>query len=143
MIRQHPEDPPLRSITVGAGSTLGGSEPVISDGVRYGDLLFLSGRAPIDPATLALVAGGFEEQARAVLRDVGSVLAVAGSSLQHVIRVECFLADAADFAAWNRIWCEAFTPPRPARTTVVCSFTVPGMRVEMQVTAAVPGTAHE
>jgi len=129
----------LRHLTVGGGSTLGGAEPAISDAVRHGDLLYLSGRAPVDPATLALVAESFEEQARAVLRDVEAVLAAAGSTLQHVIRAQCFLADAADFPAWNRIWCETFAPPRPARTTVLCAMTVPGMRIEVEVVAAVAG----
>jgi len=133
----------LRGITLGAGSTLGGSEPVISDAIRHGDLLFLSGRAPVDPATLTVTAEDFEEQARGVLRDVERVLAAAGSSLQQVIRVECFLADATDFRAWNRIWTETFSRPRPARTTVVCGFTVPGIRIELQVTAAVADGGHE
>lgn len=122
---------------VGSGSTLGGSEPIISDAVRHGELLFLSGRAPVDPVTLALVADDFEKQARAVLDDVAAVLRIAGSDWRHVIRVECLLAEASDFAAWNRLWAETFAPPRPARTTVVCDFTVPGMRIELQVTAAV------
>ena len=126
---------------VGTGSTLGGNEPVISDAVRREGLVFLSGRAPVDPATLALVSDDFEEQLRAVLRDVSGVLAISGSSLEHVVRVECFLADAGDFEALNRIWNEVFSPPRPARTTIVCGFTVPGMRVELQVTAA--QSSHE
>src|SRR5215831_7125696 len=75
-----PDDRPmnLQHVTLGSGSTLGGSETVISDAVRVGDLLFLSGRAPIDPTTLRLVADGFEEQAEAVLRDIGEVLEAAG-----------------------------------------------------------------
>jgi len=122
---------------VGEGSTMGSTDPVISDAVRIGDLVLLSGRAPVDPATLTLVADGFEEQARAVLADVGAVLERCGSRWDLVVRVECFLADAADFPVWNRLWCEQFAPPRPARTTVVCGFTIPGMLVELQVTAAV------
>lgn len=124
-------------LTIGAGSTLGRSEAVISDAVRFGDLLFLSGRAPIDPATMRVVSDVFDEQARVVLRDIESVLAAAGSGWGQVLRVECFLAEATDFAAWNDIWCETFSPPRPARTTVVAGFTVPGMLIELQVVAGV------
>ncbi len=123
-------------ITIGAGSTLGTGSAVISDAVRVGDLLLLSGRAPIDPVTMRVVSENFTEQAEAVLRDVETVLAAAGATLNQVVRVECFLADAVDFQTWNRIWCERFQPPRPARTTVVTGFTVPGMLVELQVTAA-------
>jgi len=129
----------LRHVTVGSGSTLGSGDPVISDAVRVGDLLFLSGRAPVDPATLQLVADGFEEQARSVLLDIGTVLESAGSTWDDVVRVQCFLADAEDFASWNRIWSERFGPPRPARTTVVAGFTVPGMLIELEVVALVRG----
>jgi len=59
-------------ITIGAGLSMGGSEPVISDAVRSGDLLFLSGRAAVDPVTLEVVSDSFDEQAAFVLG--GSVL---------------------------------------------------------------------
>lgn len=130
-------------ITIGSGSTLGDVdvEPVISDAVRFGGLLLLSGRAPIDPATMQVAGSGFAEQARLVLRDVESVLAAAGGGLEQILRVECFLAQATDFPEWNQIWCEHFQPPRPARTTVVTGFTVPGMLIELQVTAGLEGSA--
>lgn len=127
----------LRHLTIGPGSTLGTNEPVISDAVEVGDLLFLSGRAAVDPATLAVIDGGFDVQAHAVLADIDAVLEAAGSSRSLVARVECFLADPGDFAAWNRIWSAYFTAPRPARTTVVAEFAVPGILIELQVTAAI------
>jgi 2-iminobutanoate/2-iminopropanoate deaminase len=126
-------------ITVGAGSSMGGSEPVISDAVRFGNLLLLSGRAAVDPETLEIAGGTFEEQAQIVLRDIGAVLDQAGAGWEHVLRVEAFLANAADFPAWNRIWSERFPPPRPARTTVVAQFAVPDILIELQVTAGLPG----
>ena len=126
-----------RHIVVGRGSTLGTGEPVISDAVRIGDLLLLSGRAAVDPASLQVVEGGFEAQALAVLADIDAVLEASGSSSAQVARVECFLADPGDFAAWNRIWLAHFAAPRPARTTVVCGFAVAGLLIELQVTAAV------
>jgi 2-iminobutanoate/2-iminopropanoate deaminase len=129
----------LRHITVGSGSTLGHAEPVIADAVQCGDLLFMSGRAPVDPSTLHVIGDGLEEQADVVLRDIGSVLEAAGSDWSFVLRVECFLAAVGYFAAWNRIWCSRFQPPRPARTTVVADFAVPGILIELQVTASVPG----
>jgi 2-iminobutanoate/2-iminopropanoate deaminase len=127
----------VHRVTVGAGSSMGGDDPTISDAVRCGDLVFLSGRAAVDPATLAVVGDDFPGQAQIVLRDIERVLTAAGSDWGHVLRIECFLADAADFPAWNRIWRERFDPPRPARTTVVCGFAVPGILIELQVTAAV------
>jgi 2-iminobutanoate/2-iminopropanoate deaminase len=119
---------------------MGGDSPVISDAVRFGDLLFLSGRAAVDPATLEVVGATFEEQAEVVLRDIGAVLEAAGAGWGHVLRIECFLADGADFPAWNRIWRERFDPPRPARTTVVTKFAVPNILIELQVTAGLPSS---
>lgn len=127
-------------ITIGAGSSMGGSEPVIADAVRFGNLLFLSGRAAVDPATLEIVGDGFEEQAQIVLRDIGAVLEQAGAGWEHVIRIEAFLADGADFPAWNRIWSERFAPPRPSRTTVVTQFAVPDILIELQATVGLPGS---
>ena len=121
------------------GLPVGGTEPLISTSVRWGDLLFLSGRAPIDTRTMEVVSDDFEEQARNVLDQVDAALREAGSGPEHVLRVQCFLLRAEDFGAWNRLWGEYFPAPRPARTTVVCEFTVPGMLIEIEVTAGIPG----
>jgi len=128
-------------ITIGSGLSMGGGEPVISDAVRSGGLLFLSGRAAVDPVTLEVVSDSFDEQVAVVLREVGEVLEAAGAGWSDVLRVECFLADAGDFAAWNEAWCERFEPPRPARMTLVAGFAMPGILIELQVTARVPGSA--
>ncbi len=117
---------------------VGGAEPLISSAIRWGDLLFLSGRAPIDTSTMTVVSDDFEEQARAVLRDIDASLAEAGSGPEHVLRVQCFLLDAAHFDAWNRVWAEYFPAPRPVRTTIVTGFTVPRMLIEVEVTAGIP-----
>lgn len=121
------------------GIPVGGEEPLISSAVRWGDLLLLSGRAPIDTRTMRVVSNDFEEQARAVLRDVVESLREAGSGPEHVLRVVCYLADPSDFGTWNRLWAETFSPPRPTRTTVVAGFTVPDMLIEVEVTAGIPG----
>lgn len=117
---------------------VGGQEPLISSAIRWGDLLFLSGRAPLDPSTLRIVSSDFEEQARSVLDQILASLAEAGSAPEHVLRVQCYLLEASDFDAWNRIWAEYFPAPRPVRTTIVTGFTVPGMLIEVEVTAGIP-----
>lgn len=114
------------------------ARPLMADATRWGDLLFLSGRAPVDPGTFALRATDFATQAEAVLDDIATVLAACGSALEHVLRVECHLADAADFAAWNEIFAARFPDSPPARTTLVSGFAVAGMLVEVEVTAGVP-----
>jgi 2-iminobutanoate/2-iminopropanoate deaminase len=117
---------------------VGGQEPLISSAIRWGDLLFLSGRAPIDTTTMAVISADFEEQARNVLDQIMASLAEAGSGPEHVLRVQCYLLDASDFDAWNRLWAEYFPAPRPVRTTIVTGFTVPGMLIEVEVTAGIP-----
>ena len=117
---------------------VGGREPLISSAIRWGDLLFLSGRAPIDTTTMEIVATDFREQARSVLDQITASLAEAGSGPEYVLRVQCYLLDASDFGAWNEVWAEYFPPPRPVRTTIVTEFTIPGMLVEVEVTAGIP-----
>jgi 2-iminobutanoate/2-iminopropanoate deaminase len=109
----------------------------MSDAIRHGELVLLSGRAAVDPATGEVRAEDFETQATIVIDDVFAVLADAGSSPQDVLRVECWLADRGDFAAWNRIFVDRFPAPRPARTTLVAGLPLPGLLIEIQVTAAV------
>ena len=124
-------------ISIG-GIPVGGKEPLISNAVRWGDLLFLSGRAPINTETLQVVSHDFVEQARKVLDDIVESLREAGSGPEHVLRVQCYLAAPGDFGAWNVLWAEYFPPPRPVRTTIVTGFAVPGMLIEVEVTAGIP-----
>jgi 2-iminobutanoate/2-iminopropanoate deaminase len=111
----------------------------MSDAIRWGDLLFLSGRAAVDPAAGKPRGDDFETQCAVVLEDVAAVLDAGGSGLEHVIRVECWLADRADFGAWNEVFAGTFSDPRPARTTTIGALPLPGLLVELQVTAGIPG----
>ncbi len=117
---------------------VGGTEPLISSAVRWGDLLFLSGRAPIDTGTMEVVSSDFGVQARDVLDQILASLAEAGSGPEHVLRVQCYLLDPAHFGEWNGLWASTFPAPRPVRTTIVTGFTVPGMLIEVEVTAGIP-----
>ena len=111
-------------------------EPIFPAAIRAGGLLFLSGQAPIDPTTSAVCAADFYSQAAFVLDQIAQTLASAGASMADVLRVECILARAEDFAAWNEIFAARFPTPRPARTTFVASFVIPGMLLEIQATAS-------
>lgn len=110
----------------------------MSDAIRWGDLLFLSGRAAVDSATGKPRGDDFATQCRVVLDDIGAVLEQGGSDFEHVLRVECWLAAAADFPAWNEFFTSTFPQPRPARTTTIGQLPLPGLLVELQVTAGVP-----
>jgi 2-iminobutanoate/2-iminopropanoate deaminase len=119
------------------GVALGANtEPLFPAATKAAGLLFLSGQAPIDPATRAVCSDDFGEQAAFVLDQIARTLAAAGAGLADVLRVECILARAEDFAAWNELFAARFPAPRPARTTFVASFVIPGMLLEIQATAS-------
>ncbi len=127
-----------KCILLRGGTTLGGGAPLMSDATRWDRTLFLSGRAAVDPATGELRARDFDRQMRIVLDDALEVLELAGSGPEHVLRVECWLSDPGNFGAWNAGYEAAFPAPRPARTTLVCELPLPGLLIEVQLTAGVP-----
>jgi 2-iminobutanoate/2-iminopropanoate deaminase len=139
-----PDDlrPARTSVVLGGRETLLGGDadtPLMSDAIAWGGLLFLSGRAAVDPATGAVRGAGFAEQLDVILSDAALVLAEAGSGFEHVLRVECWLTDRANFADWNAVYARTFPHPRPARTTLIVSeLPLAGLLVELQITATAP-----
>jgi enamine deaminase RidA (YjgF/YER057c/UK114 family) len=81
------------------------------------------------------VVGDVEQQTREVYRRVAAILAEEGLTLRHVVEVTGYLADAADFKGYDRVWRELFADDPPARTTVAAQLLVPGALVEVSVTA--------
>lgn len=106
-----------------------------SHGVWAGDLLYLSGQVPIDPATGRLAPGGVAEQTEQVFVNLSAVLTDAGLSLDDVVKVNVFLADMADFAEMNEVYAKRFSEPHPARSTVAVAGLPLGARVEIEVVA--------
>lgn len=104
--------------------------------VISGDHVFTAGQAAFDE-TGALVGDGMLEQARTALENLQSCLAAAGCSLDDVVKVNAYLADLADFEAYNAVYREFFTAPYPARTTVQAGLP-PGMLVEVEAVARRP-----
>ena len=107
-----------------------------SQAVRVGDLLFLSGQVPLDPATGQLVEGDITAQTRRVMENVGAVLTSAGLSFAHVARTTIFLADRNDFAKVNEVYGSYFAEPFPARATVQVARLPRDARVEIDAIAA-------
>jgi 2-iminobutanoate/2-iminopropanoate deaminase len=105
-----------------------------SQGTKAGDLVFTSGQAGYDDAG-NLVEGGFEAQARQVLRNIQAILHQHGASLDSVVKLTAYLGDRADFEAFKKVRGEFFTSPWPAVTAVQNDFLVPGMLVEMDAVA--------
>lgn len=89
-----------------------------SQAVAYDGLVYCSGQIGLDPATMEFAGATVEEQAEQVMRNLGHVLAAAGSGFDKVIKCTIFLEDMADFAAVNAIYGRFFPVNPPARETV-------------------------
>ena len=105
-----------------------------SQAVRIDRLVFTSGQIPLDPATGAVVGDDIRTQARQVMKNLSAVLSAAGSSLESAVKTTCFLADMADFAAFNEIYAAYFTT-NPARSCVAVKILPKGVLVEVEVIA--------
>jgi len=109
-----------------------------SHGVWAGELLYLSGQTPIDPATGQLVEGGVTEQTERVFANLRAVVADAGLSMDDVIKTNVFLTTMGDFAEMNAVYGQHFTEPYPARSTVAVAGLPLGARVEIELVALKP-----
>jgi 2-iminobutanoate/2-iminopropanoate deaminase len=107
-----------------------------SPAVRVGQLLFVSGQVPLDPATGQMVEGGIAEQTRRVLDNIGALLTAGNCSFADVVRTTIFLADLNDFGAVNEIYGQYFSEPYPARATVQVARLPKDARVEIDVIAS-------
>ena len=107
-----------------------------SSALRAGQLLFISGQVPFDPATGNLVGGDIQTQTRRVLQNVGALLEAGGLSFQAVVRTTVFLADMNDFAAMNEVYQTFFSEPYPARSTVQAARLPRDARIEIDAIAA-------
>lgn len=112
-----------------------------SEAVRAGDFLFLSGAIGEDPATGKLPEGGIQPEARQTLKNVQSVLEANGASLDDVVKCTVFLADIAEWPAFNTVYREFFKKPFPARSALAASGLAMNARVELECVAYVPRKA--
>ncbi len=107
---------------------------------RVGDLLFLSGIGPRDPATDAIPAG-IEAQTRAVLANVRTVLEASGARWESLVDVTVYLTDmAGDFPGYNRVWADHFPDATvaPCRTTLGITALPTPISIELKCVAHVP-----
>ena len=88
-----------------------------SQAVKTGNLLFCSGQIGLNPATGEMVGTTVAEQAKQVMENVKALLENAGATFDNVVKTTCFLADMADFAAFNAVYEKYFTS-KPARSCV-------------------------
>lgn len=106
-----------------------------SQAVRAGELVFLSGQIPLDPATGQLVEGDIVAQTKRVMENLRAVLTAAGCSFGDVVRTTIYLADLGHFAKVNETYGACFEPPYPARATVQVSALPKGAQVEIDAVA--------
>lgn len=87
-----------------------------SQAIQAGNAVYVSGQLPIDPATGTFASGDIRVQARQSLTNIQNILAAAGLTMRHVVKVTILLADIRDFAAVNEVYAEYFQAPFPARS---------------------------
>lgn len=107
-----------------------------SQAIITGSLVFTSGQIPINPESGVIEAQGIASQTEQVMKNLGEVLAAAGSSFEKAVKTTCFLADISDFAAFNEVYAKYFTA-KPARSCVAVKDLPKGALVEVEVIAEI------
>lgn len=105
-----------------------------SQALDTGNMLFISGQIPIDPATGAMPET-VEQQAKQVLTNISNILAEAGLTMANVVKTSVFLSDLNDFAAVNEVYASFFAEPYPARSCVQVAAIPKGAKVEIETIA--------
>ena len=106
-----------------------------SQAVKAGNMLFVSGQIPIDPATGELVERDIAAQSRRSLNNIGAILETAGYSFDDVVKTTVLLADIGDFAPMNAVYAEFFKNDCPARACFAVKNLPKGALVEIEVIA--------
>ncbi len=107
-----------------------------SQGFVSGNILFSAGQIALDPATGEVVGDDITSQTEQVMKNLGAILEAAGSSYEKTLKTTCFLADMADFAAFNEVYGKYFTG-KPARSCVAVKTLPKNLLVEVEVIAEI------
>jgi len=107
-----------------------------SPAVRAGNLLFVSGQIPLDPATGQVVSADIGAETGRVMENIGALLRAAGLDFSAVVRSTVFLVDLNDFAAMNAVYGSYLKEPFPARATVQVAALPRNSKVEIDVIAS-------
>lgn len=110
-----------------------------SPGIVTGNLVFVSGQVPMDPATKKIVEGPFEDHVRQCIRNVETILKAAGTDLAHAVKVVVFLQDMDNFARLNAVYKEYWGDVLPARSCVQVARLPLDVQVEIEAIAVLPG----
>lgn len=108
-----------------------------SESARAGNLLFLAGQIGED-ADGNLVPGGIQREAEQMMLNIEAALARRGLAMEHVVKCTVFLADIAEWGAFNEVYTKHFSQPYPARSALGASGLAVNARVEMECIAGYP-----
>jgi 2-iminobutanoate/2-iminopropanoate deaminase len=111
------------------------SPPTYSQAVKAAGLVFVSGTAPTDPTTDAIVGTTIQEQTRQCLANIQAILEEAGSSLDKIVSATVILAEEDDFAGLNEEWLTWFPSNPPARQGAKLPVRIPGLKVSIAAVA--------
>ena len=120
-----------------------------SQGSRFDRLIFTSGQGPVHPKTNTITAADIVAQTRQTFENLGRILEAGGSSLAHVLKVNVYLRRMEDIAKVDEVFKEYFPGEPPPRATIGAVLGTPGtperpgMDIEMEMVAYVPGDADE
>jgi 2-iminobutanoate/2-iminopropanoate deaminase len=106
-----------------------------SQGIIFGDLVFVSGQVALDPETHEAIEGGIEAQTEQVMKNISAILEEAGSGLKQLVKCGIFLADFDDFGAMNEVYAKFVGPEPPARATVQVAYLPSGLKIEIDAIA--------
>ncbi len=107
-----------------------------SQAIEINGMVYTSGQIPLNPKTGEIVGATIEEQTEQVMQNLKAVLAQASVGMDHVVKSTCYLADLADFAAFNAVYGKYFTQNAPARSCVQVAALPKGAKVEVELIAA-------
>ena len=106
-----------------------------SQGIQAGNMIYVSGQIPIDPATGEFAGEDIAAQTRQSLKNIREILKAAGADMSNVVKTTVLLKDIADFAAMNEVYAEFFTEPYPARAAFQAAAIPKGALVEIEAIA--------
>ena len=103
-----------------------------SQGIKAGNTVWISGQIPLDPISMALVAGDIAAQAEQVFSNLAAVAEAAGGTLNNTVKVNISLTDLSDFDAVNTVMASHFEAPYPARACVQVAALPKGADIEVE-----------
>lgn len=112
-------------------------QPIVplSQAVRANGFVFVCGMVSRDPATGQVVHSDIRSQTERMLENVRAALTAAGTTMDKAVRATCYLKNKEDFAGFNEVYGKYFPKDPPARACIQVDFVLPGVLVEIEVTA--------